>query len=183
MESNQQSINKTVQRSNSNTKKSRQRTGRNLALLYWFTVEGDVETQIPNDRGKIVAGPQRLPALEKIRDILELLYGEEKIEQYVCAHERGTTAVISVNIVYLRCVKSKKVIRFLFFTIHSVYILYLLKVHEKDVMNWFEPHVNGCTLRFDKERTKQQKNALTRISMFDVNLYHRGKYYNHIILF
>ena len=44
-------------------------------------------------------------------------------------------------------------------------------------MNWFESQVNGCNLRFDKERTKQQKNALTRISMFDVNLYHKGKLY------
>ncbi len=83
------------------------------ALLYWFTIEGDIETQIPDpdQRGKIVNGPQKLPALEKIRDILEILVEDSKIEQYVCAYECGTAAVISVNIVYLRCVQNKKVIK------------------------------------------------------------------------
>jgi hypothetical protein len=67
---------------------------------FWFTIEGDYETHV---------GRQRLPVLEKIRRILENLYYDGKICQYVCSHEKGSSYVLSVNIIYLTYVESELV--------------------------------------------------------------------------
>ena len=29
-----------------------------------------------------------------------------------------------------------------------------------EILHWFEPHANGCNLRFDRELARQQKKAL-----------------------
>ena len=70
---------------------------------YWITIEGDVETSGLDQNGKLVIGKQRLPQLRNIRDLLEKLQNSFKIENYVCAFEKGTSDVISVILVYFRC--------------------------------------------------------------------------------
>ena len=51
-----------------------------------------------------------------------------------------------------------------------------------EILHWFEPHANGCNLRFDRELARQQKKALKIISRNDVNLYYKSKMENFIFI-
>ena len=70
---------------------------------FWITIEGDVETNGRDENGKLANGYQRLPQLRNIKNMLESLQNASKIESYVCAFEKGSCDIISVNLVYFRC--------------------------------------------------------------------------------
>jgi hypothetical protein len=47
-------------------------------------------------------------------------------------------------------------------------------VYESDVNHFFEPHANGCQIKFNREIVNKPKSALKRISKNDVDLYYKG---------
>jgi len=42
------------------------------------------------------------------------------------------------------------------------------------VNHFFEPHANGCQIKFNREIVNKPKSALKRVSKNDVDLYYKG---------